>query len=154
MSYNNKIDYKVTILNTLEEAPSGLTINEIAKNTDIHRNTVSKYLGRLEEAGLVNKKILGTAHLYLSTKRAHLPRGKVNSFIRALLHALKDNYPNDENIFKNVGRNLSDYFEFSLGEAYTKEFEKIKKTPNPDTHLKLFKEFYNSFDFFQDDLDI
>jgi len=152
MDYKN--DSKSKILNELEDSTSGLTITQLAKEVEIHRNTVSKYLGILEAEGLVKKKEIGKALLYVSTKRKYLRRNMVNSFIQALLHALKDNYPNGEETFKNVGRNLLDYFEFSLGDAYTKAFEKIKKNSNSETYLELFREFYNSFDFFQDDLDI
>ena len=154
MKNNNKIDYKAKILNKLEDSVSGLTIFEIADKTGIHRNTVSKYLLGLEGEGLVRKKVLGTAHLYFSTKRKYLRRKLVNSFMQALLYGLKSNFPNDEQIFKNVGRNLLEHFQFSLGDAYTREFEKIKANSNSDTYLELFKEFYNAFDFFQDDLDI
>jgi len=154
MKNNNKIDYKAKILNKLEDSASGLTIFEIADKTEIHRNTVSKYLRGLEGEGLVRKKVLGTAHLYVSTKRKYLRRKLVNSFIQALLYGLKSNFPNKEQIFKNVGRNLLEHFQFSLGDAYTREFEKIKANSNSDTYLELFKEFYNAFDFFQDDLDI
>ncbi len=151
---NKKDDYKSKILKKLGESPSGLTITEISNKTKIHRNTVSKYLGRLEEADLVRKKVIGTAHVYFSTKRKYLRRKFVNSFMQALLYGLKSNFPNKEQIFKNVGRNLLEHFQFSLGDAYTKEFEKIKANSNSDTFLELFKEFYNAFDFFQDDLDI
>ena len=154
MKNNNKIDYKAKILNKLEDSASGLTIFEIADKTEIHRNTVSKYLRGLEGEGLVRKKVLGTAHLYVSTKRKYLRCKLVNSFIQALLYGLKSNFPNKEQIFKNVGRNLLEHFQFSLGDAYTREFEKIKANSNSDTYLELFKEFYNAFDFFQDDLDI
>lgn len=151
---DDKNDSKSKILNELEDSASGLTITQLAKEIEINRNTVSKYLGILEAEDLVRKKKIGKALLYLSTKRKYLRRSLVNSFIQALLHALKDNYPNEEETFKNVGRNLLDYFEFSLGDVYTKEFEKIKKTSNSEAYLQLFKEFYNSFDFFQDDLDL
>ena len=135
MKNNNKIDYKAKILNKLEDSASGLTIFEIADKTEIHRNTVSKYLRGLEGEGLVRKKVLGTAHLYVSTKRKYLRRKLVNSFIQALLYGLKSNFPNKEQIFKNVGRNLLEHFQFSLGDAYTREFEKIKSNSNSDTYL-------------------
>ena len=150
----NKNDYKSKILSKLEDSASGLTITEISKRVKIHRNTVSKYLLSLETDGLVKKKEIGAARLYVSTKRKYLRRKLVNSFMQALLYGLKSNFPNDEQIFKNVGRNLLEHFQFSLGDAYTREFEKIKANSNSDTYLELFKEFYNAFDFFQDDLDI
>jgi DNA-binding transcriptional regulator YhcF (GntR family) len=154
MKNNNKIDYKAKILTKLEDSASGLTIIELANKTGIHRNTVSKYLLSLETDGLVKKKEIGAARLYVSTKRKYLRRKLVNSFIQALLYALKNNFPNEEQIFKNVGLNLLEHFQFSLGDAYTREFEKIKANSNSNTYLVLFKEFYNAFDFFQDDLDI
>jgi len=152
MDYKN--DYKTKILNKLEDSASGLTITELSKKLKMHRNTVSKYLFGLEKEGLVKMKEIGVAKLYLSTKRKYLRRKLVNSFIQALLYGLKSNFPNKEQIFKNVGRNLLEHFQFSLGDAYTKEFETIKASSNSDTYLELFKEFYNAFDFFQDDLDI
>ena len=154
MKNNSKIDYKAKILTKLEDSTSGLTIIEIANKTGIHRNTVSKYLLSLESDGLVKKKEIGAARLYISTKRKYLRRKLVNSFIQALLYGLKSNFPNDKEVFKNVGRNLLEHFEFSLGDAYAQEFEKIKANSNSDSYLELFKDFYNAFDFFQDDLDI
>ena len=150
----NKNDYKSKILSKLEDSASGLTITELAKKVKFHRNTVSKHLSVLEAEGLVKKKEIGKAQLYLSTKRKYLRRKLVNSFIQALLYGLKSNFPNKEQIFKNVGRNLLEHFQFTLGDAYTREFDKIKANSNSDKYLVLFKEFYNAFDFFQDDLDI
>lgn len=150
----NKNDYKSKILGKLEDSASGLTITELSQKVKIHRNTVSKYLLSLESDGLVKKKEIGAAKLYISIKRKYLRRKLVNSFIQALLYGLKSNFPNKEQIFKNVGRNLLEHFEFSLGDAYIREFEKIKANSNSDSYLELFKEFYNAFDFFQDDLDI
>ena len=54
MDYKN--DSKSKILNELENSTSGLTITQLAKEVEIHRNTVSKYLGILEAEGLVKKK--------------------------------------------------------------------------------------------------
>jgi len=121
-----KNEFKFNILNQLEDSASGLTITELSKKLNFHRNTVSKYLGILEAEGLVKKKDIGAALLYFSAKRKYLRRKLVNSFMKALLYGLKSNFPDNNEIFKNVGRILLDYFQFSLGDAYTKEFEKIK----------------------------
>jgi len=103
---------------------------------------------------LVNKKDIGAARLYFSKKRKYLRKNLVNSFIQALLFALKNEFPNNEQIFKDVGLKLLDHFQFSLGDAYREEIEKLRGISNTKAFLKLFKEFYNSFDFFQDDIDI
>ncbi|MFX1337475.1 MAG: winged helix-turn-helix domain-containing protein [Promethearchaeota archaeon] len=150
----NKNDHKSKILSKLEDSTSGLTITELSKKVKFHRNTVSKYLNVLEAEGLVKKKEIGKALLYLSTKRKYLRRKLVNSFVKALLYGLKTNFPHNKEVFKNVGRNLLEYFQFSLGDAYLQEFVKRKENSNSDAYLELFKEFYNAFDFFQDDLDI
>jgi len=154
MTNNNKINYKAKILNKLTESPSGLTIKEISNKTRIHRNTVSKYLGILEGEGKVKKKILSAAHLYFSKKGKHLKKNLVSSFIQALLYGLKSKFPNKEQDFKEIGWKILEYFQFPIGEAYIKEFEKVRQSSDPVLKLKLFKEFYNSYDFFQEDLDI
>ncbi|MFX1392501.1 MAG: winged helix-turn-helix domain-containing protein [Promethearchaeota archaeon] len=150
----NKNDYKSKILNKLEDSTSGFTIIELSKKIKFHRNTVSKYLRILEAEGLVKKKKIGNALLYFSIKRKYIRKKLVNNFIQALLYALKYKYPINEQICKEVGLKLLERFQFSLGEAYREEIEKLRKISDPQAYLKLFQEFYNSFDFFQDDLDI
>ena len=149
-----KNDYKSKILNTLSDSASGLTITEISSKARIHRNTVSKYLGILEAEELVKKKDIGAARLYYSKKRKFIRKKLVNQFIQALLYALKSKLPNKEELCKEVGLKILDHFEFSLGDAYRKEIEKLRKNSDTKAYLKLFREFYNSFDFFQDDIDI
>ncbi len=149
-----KNDYKSKILNTLSDSASGLTITEISSKAKIHRNTVSKYLGILEAEELVNKKDIGAARLYYSKKRKFIRKKLVNNFIQALLYALKSKLPNKEDLCKEVGLKILDHFEFSLGDPYRKEIEKLRKNSDTKAFLKLFREFYNSFDFFQDDIDI
>ncbi len=152
MSYKN--DYKSSILEKLADSASGLTITDLSKKIGIHRNTTSKYLNILEAEGLVIKKDIGAARLYFSKKRKYLRKKLVNTFIQALLYGLKEKFPNKEQIFKEVGLKLLDRFQFSLGDAYLKEIEKLRGISDTKAYLKLFEEFYNSFDFFQDDIDI
>jgi DNA-binding IclR family transcriptional regulator len=62
------------ILECLEsDYPRDLSIEEIAKKTGIHRNTVSKYIWGLEKAGKVTiSRIVGRAKLYIvSTGNSH-----------------------------------------------------------------------------------
>ena len=154
MGSKNKNNYEVKILDTLANSPSGLTITELSKESGIHRNTVSKYLRGLEKEGLVTKKEIGAARIYFSKQRKFLKKNLVNSFMKALLYGLKDKFPENEQIFKEIGFKILDYFRFPIGNAYIKEFKKVKDSSDSIMELKLFEEFYNSYDFFQDDLDI
>jgi DNA-binding Lrp family transcriptional regulator len=147
-------NYKGKILNTLEDNPFGLSITEIADETNFHRNTVSKYLKILEAESKVNKKKIGTASIYTTKQRKYLRRSLVVSFIQSLLGGLKHKFPNKEEEFKEIGREITKNFQFPIGNVYIDEFKKVRKSSNNLKKLKLFKLFYNSFDFFQDDLEI
>ena len=155
MNSNKKIDYRTKIIKKLSESASGLTITEISNKTDIHRNTVSKYLGVLEAEGLVKKKEIGAASLYFfSKKRKYLRKNLVTSFLQALLYGLKEEFPDNPAAFKKVGLKILEYFDFPIGNSYIREFERVRSDSDVIDQLKLFQKFYNSYDFFQDDLDI
>lgn len=154
MESNKKGNYKSEILKKLDDSPFGLTIKEISEKTGFHRNTVSKYVNILEAEDLVNKKEISAARVFFSKKRPYLQRSLVNSFIKALIYALKNKFPDKEQIFKEVGWRILEEFQFPIGDAYFKEFEKYRRISDSQSQLKLFKEFYNAFDFFQEDLDI
>jgi len=123
-SKNKNNNYKIRILKLLEETPFGLTIKEISDETGFHRNTVSKYVEILEGTDLIAKKQISAAKVFFSKKRKYLRRKLVSSFIQALLHALKIEFPEKEKKFKEVGRKVLKYFQFPIGNAYIKEFEK------------------------------
>jgi len=59
------------ILKCLEsEYPRDLSIEEIARKTGIHRNTVSKYIWGLEKVGKVAvSRVVGRAKLYVINKK-------------------------------------------------------------------------------------
>jgi DNA-binding transcriptional ArsR family regulator len=154
MNSTKRNDYKTKILETLDDSPSGLTITDLSEKTGAHRNTVSTHLRALENEELVSKKEIGSAHLYFSKRREYLSKGLVNSFLRALLFGLKNKFPNKETIFKEIGHIILDKFQFPIGNAYIEEFKKARKTKDRISQLKLFHKFYDSYDFFQDDLTI
>jgi len=60
-----KKDVLEKILETLQKAAWGMTIEEIASATGLHRNTVSKYMGILEDAGFVVKRQIGKYTFWL-----------------------------------------------------------------------------------------
>jgi len=52
------------------EYPRDLSIEEIARKTGIHRNTVSKYIWGLEKVGKVAvSRVVGRAKLYVINKK-------------------------------------------------------------------------------------
>ncbi len=52
-----------------EEYPKGYSIEEIAAETGVHRNTVSKYVFGLEKCGKVKiSRIVGRAKMYVASK--------------------------------------------------------------------------------------
>lgn len=152
MESTKKNGYKSKILETLDDFPSGLTISDISDKTGAHRNTVSNHLRSLENEGLVSKKEIGSAHLYFSKKREYLSKKLVNSFLQAFLSSLKSKFPNRQDIFKEIGHDILKKFQFPIGQAYIEEFKKARKTKDPIAQLKLFEKFYNSYDFFQDEI--
>ncbi|MFB6216547.1 MAG: FIST N-terminal domain-containing protein, partial [Candidatus Aenigmatarchaeota archaeon] len=80
------------ILDCLEEHPAGLSISDIAEETELHRNTISPKIEELVEDGEVEKKEVGTAKLYYLKEHAGL-------------HEMESQYEG-ENI--NVGIGVSD----------------------------------------------
>ncbi|MFX1380204.1 MAG: helix-turn-helix domain-containing protein [Promethearchaeota archaeon] len=154
MNSIRKNDYKSKILETLDAFPSGLTITDLSEKTGAHRNTVSTHLRSLENEGFVSKKEIGSAHLYFSKRREYLNKELVNSFLKALLFGLKNKFPKNETIFKEIGHEILKKFQFPIGDAYIEEFKKARKTKDQISQLKLFQKFYDSYDFFQDDLNI
>jgi DNA-binding transcriptional ArsR family regulator len=149
-----KNDFKLQILDELDESPLGLTITEISAKTGIHRNTVSKYVIVLEAEGLVNKKEVSRSKLFFSKKRKYLPRKLVGSFMKALFSALKDKVPDRKEDFKEIGRAILENFKFPLGEEIVNEFERLRTDYGPQAKLQFFQEFYDSFDLFQDNPDV
>lgn len=154
MNYNEKVDYKQEILEILEDYPFGLTITELSEKSGFHRNTISKYMSIFEEEGLVNKKEIATASVYYTKERKYLRKDLVVSFIKALLSGLKEINANQQRIFKEIGRHITKEFQFPIGDTYIEVFKKAKNSSKVIPKLKLFQLFYNSFDFFQDDIEI
>lgn len=154
MNSTKRNDYKSKILETLDDFSSGLTITDLSDKTGAHRNTVSTHLKSLTSEGLVSKKEIGSAHLYFSKRRQYLSKELVNSFIQALLFGLKNKFPNKEKIFKEIGYEILKKFQFPISDAYIEEFKKAIGAKDQIAQLKLFEKFYNSYDFFQDDIDI
>jgi len=154
MTKTKKVNYKREILDTLEDHPFGLTITELSEKTGFHRNTISKYMSIFEAEELVNKREIAAASVYYMKERKYIKKEMVVSFIKALLAGLKKTIPDQTEEFKKIGYIITKEFQFPIGNTYIEEFKRAKKSSDVIPKLKLFQHFYNSFDFFQDDLDI
>ena len=146
--------YKEIIMKKLDGALMGLTITEISSKTGFHRNTVSKYVNILEAEGLVHKKEVSAARVYLSNKRKYVKRKELSKFMQALFRGLKDQFPNEEINLKEVGRKILEHFQFPISKDTVKEFDNLREIDTPQAQLKLFQEYYNAFDVLQEDLNI
>ena len=63
-------DTEKKILDVLSKHPEGITIIDISKKTNVHRNTISKYIFALSKTGIVKQRKVGVASLcYLEKKR-------------------------------------------------------------------------------------
>ncbi len=63
------------ILNILKFKSKGMTITEISHNTNIHRNSIAKYLQVLLASGKVDEHLIGNAKVYTVSRR--LPVSKM-----------------------------------------------------------------------------
>lgn len=62
-------DKNSRILQILGKSPIDLTINEIAKQLGVNRNTTAKYLEVLQARGIVEHRVVGKAKLYSPVKK-------------------------------------------------------------------------------------
>ncbi|MBI2084464.1 MAG: helix-turn-helix transcriptional regulator [Candidatus Aenigmarchaeota archaeon] len=60
---DNGENFRNKLVEVLKEHPEGLTIEDLAKVTDAHRQTATKHILWLEGAGLVYRRRVGAATL-------------------------------------------------------------------------------------------
>jgi len=147
-------DYEVEILECIRDHPGGVTITDIANLKEYSRNTVSKYVSILELKKLVLSRKIGAYKLYFSATTGNLPRITVMSYYKALLVGLKQNFPNQAHIFKEIGLGEVDNIKFAFGPEVFQELKKLKGKEFSKEHLDAFMNFYPSYDIFQPDIEI
>ena len=64
-------DYSQTILDMLDEHPTGLSVGEVATELGLNRNSTARHLESLFHQGAVKERKIGPAKLYI--KAEHLP---------------------------------------------------------------------------------
>lgn len=107
-------EYEVRILNYLKENPSGSTITDIANHLDYHRNTVSKYITFFELEGKAYTKEIGRYKLCYSAEGTNMPRTTFINIYKGVLFGLKKHFPNKENVFKEIGKDLVPFMPSTL----------------------------------------
>lgn len=60
---------KKKIVETVENHPEGLTIQDLAKILRVHRQTITKYILFLEGAGIIYRRRIGSATLHYLKKQ-------------------------------------------------------------------------------------
>ena len=101
------------ILDTLEKSVWGLTIEELSKQTGLHRNTISKYMQKLEDAGLVVKKQVGKYTFWqLRSVYVYFESDMVKRFIESIVITI-------EELGRDCGLN-AEKFGIKIGEKLTK----------------------------------
>lgn len=101
---------ELKILDYLKERPSGSTITDISNDLELHRNTVSKYISRLNEGNYIKIKEFGRYKMCYSTEKRLMPKKTFMQIYKGILHGLKRHFPNQEQVFKKIGTELMDYY--------------------------------------------
>jgi orotate phosphoribosyltransferase-like protein len=86
VSYQKELD---KIKKIIQEKPRGVTTKEIAKNIDINRNAVGKYLDVLQTAGEIDVEIFGRSKVYFPSKS--VPITTIIDFSNELIAVVSEN---------------------------------------------------------------
>lgn len=123
---------KGKILEILNTAPYGMSIQNVAKKLGWHRNTVSKYLAELRTDGKVKERKVGQYKIWInkeSQKKSKTPQNLLllNAY-RLLLKNLHEIYPDIQN-GKKLGRlvgkelDIENYISLNSAEYSEKYFD-------------------------------
>jgi len=146
-------DYKKEILEYITEHPYGVNVKDIIDDKDFARNTVKKYLKDLEEQDLIYKKEIGVYALYYSKERSMLFKAAIISFFKGLLANLKKIHPNEEKLYKLIGRNISDSMEIPIANEEREYLKKLKNLSDLEI-LESFGEYFPFFNILDDSISI
>ncbi|TFF63798.1 MAG: ArsR family transcriptional regulator [Promethearchaeota archaeon] len=129
--------YESRILNVLRQKTHGSTITEIANELKASRNTVSKYIKRLEKMGRVESKRIGVYKLYYSYGDGIMSKITFINFYKGLVCGLKLQFPNQEEKIKEIGKYIADFYALPIVNVNKLKDEK----PSIQSILILLEEF-------------
>jgi len=131
MSTKLKRDFNQEIIECLIDNNFGLTVLGIAEKIGASRNTVYKYLAKLEEKNAIFKREVGTYKLYYSTEGRLISRNIVLSFYKGILAALNDEIQLNPIRYKVIGKKIANYIDIPF------DAEDLQKLLNADKSFKL-----------------
>lgn len=123
-------NYIGQIFDLIEENPHGMTVTDIANELNISRNTVYRYIGILEGKQKVYSKKIGNYTLYYPKTQLIFNKDIFLSFFKGLLANLKEEYPNQHEIFKSMGRRIGKSMDVPLkrkGKKIVQQLDKMSK---------------------------
>ena len=150
---NDKRKYEQDILNCLYNYSFGLTITDIAEKIDTTRNTVYRYLGKLEGAKLVFKRKVGRYVLYFSKDKSMEFLKNLRPTYKGLIKNLKKEFLDKEATFKNIGKGLVETMTLPINIEGYEELESLKSL----SHKELFELIKNLLPFlnlFDNDINV
>ncbi|MFO8020178.1 MAG: hypothetical protein R6U96_16255 [Promethearchaeia archaeon] len=135
--------FEKQILSFLKSNAEGSTITDIAKGITASRNTVSKYLTKLEDTNAISSKKVGAYTLYYGTNEDQIVSKSVFiSLYKGLIYGLKKQFPNEENKVKLLGKHIAEFFEIPLpGFQKFVNYLKNDEPPSLEVIVKLLEQF-------------
>ena len=151
---NNHLDYEEEILKLIKNSLNGLSITDIANEKNYSRNTVAKYVALLEQKKLIYKKKIGSSKLLFSVNHGNLPSNLITSYYKMLLKGLKEKYPSDGHVMKEIGKNGSDFIKTLIPSRTLKQLKNLNSQKLSQVHVDIFKNLYTNFDVLQPEVKI
>ena len=130
MVSTKKRDFNKEIIECLNKNSFGLTITKIAEEIETTRNTIYRYLGKLEGRKLVFKKKVGNYVLYFSKEKSIDQFENILPIYKNFLKNLKKEFPLKEPSFKRIGKSMVDFLSFPINIEGYENIEDPKSIPN------------------------
>lgn len=151
-------NYEKEILTFIREHHSGVTLADISKKMKFSKNTISKYVMALELKDKVYSQPVGRYKLYFSTSKSFLPKATIISIIKALFLAIKTKFPNQPQLYKEIGVELQKNFDYRYSKGFFNNGVNKKEAVNEITdfkpHFEYFIDVFNSQNIFQDTINV
>lgn len=149
----DKKEYEQEILDCLYNYSFGLTITDIADKIDTTRNTVYRYLGKLEGEGLVFKRKVGRYVLYFSKDKSMEFLNKLTPTYKGFIKNLKKEFSDKESTFKKIGKGLVETMSLPINIEGYEELESLKSLSNKEL-FELMKNLLPFLNLFDNDINV